>query len=76
MHDEHWRQYVAMCERINLMGDEEIEALIDEDRCPYEPEWLLGTPMGMFHCPVCGDMVLAGMPHPKRETAPRREPLG
>ncbi len=24
----------------------------------------IGAPIGMFHCPLCGEMVLAGMPHP------------
>lgn len=23
----------------------------------------IGLPMGMFHCPECGEMVLAGLPH-------------
>ena len=32
--------------------------------CPYEPEHLIGVPLGMFHCEVCGIMIVAGMPHP------------
>lgn len=31
--------------------------------CTYDPRPLLGAPMGMFHCPECGCMVLAGMEH-------------
>jgi hypothetical protein len=27
------------------------------------PEYI-GVPIGMFHCPECGEMVLAGVPHP------------
>jgi hypothetical protein len=33
-------------------------------KCPYRPEELKGCPVGMFHCPICGEMVLAGVEHP------------
>lgn len=33
-------------------------------KCDYDPTPLLGQPIGMFHCPKCGEMVLAGMEHP------------
>ena len=52
---------------INMMTAEEQEALIQEDRCPYPPEHLLGVPMGMHHCPLCGEMVIAGLPHPRQK---------
>lgn len=46
-------------------------------KCDYDPTPLLGEPIGMFHCPLCGEMVLAGFPHPDyediRDNAP--EPL-
>jgi hypothetical protein len=32
--------------------------------CKFDPFPLRGMPIGMFHCPECGGMVLAGMPHP------------
>lgn len=32
--------------------------------CDYDPVPLAGKPLGMFHCPKCGCMVMAGMPHP------------
>lgn len=32
--------------------------------CEFDPKPLIGVPLGMFHCPLCGDMVVAGMPHP------------
>jgi hypothetical protein len=25
---------------------------------------MCGKPIGMFHCPICGEMVLACFPHP------------
>lgn len=32
--------------------------------CPEDPRRLTGEPIGMYHCPWCGMMVLAGLPHP------------
>lgn len=32
--------------------------------CAEKPERLLGAPIGMYHCPDCGAMVLAGFEHP------------
>ncbi len=32
--------------------------------CPYDPNELVNLPIGMFHCPECGCMVIAGVSHP------------
>lgn len=32
--------------------------------CEEKPEQWLHTGLGMYHCPDCGAMVLAGLPHP------------
>lgn len=32
-------------------------------QCDYDPREFTGLPIGMFHCPKCGDMVIAGLPH-------------
>lgn len=32
--------------------------------CPHDPRELAGQPIGMYHCPECGEMVVAGIPHP------------
>lgn len=32
-------------------------------RCTFDPAPLVGVPLGMFHCPSCGCMVLAGFEH-------------
>ena len=32
--------------------------------CAERPELLVDAPIGMYHCPDCGAMVLAGVPHP------------
>jgi hypothetical protein len=31
--------------------------------CPEQPLFLIGAPLGQYHCPVCGEMQLAGIPH-------------
>lgn len=33
-------------------------------RCAEKPEHLQGLPIGMYHCPECGVMLIAGLPHP------------
>lgn len=30
---------------------------------PWEPQQLIGVPLGQYHCPYCGGMVVAGVPH-------------
>lgn len=30
---------------------------------PWDPQQLAGAPIGMYHCPYCGEMVMAGLPH-------------
>lgn len=35
-----------------------------EKKCTYDPSTLIDVPIGMFHCPECGEMVMAGLPHP------------
>jgi hypothetical protein len=35
--------------------------------CAFKPEFTSG-PIGMFHCPDCGAMVLAGYAHPDDES--------
>jgi hypothetical protein len=31
---------------------------------PWDPQQLVGAPLGQYHCPYCGAMCLAGLPHP------------
>ncbi len=33
-------------------------------QCEFDPKTYANQPIGMFHCPLCGEMVLAGMDHP------------
>lgn len=37
---------------------------IDRHGCPGDPSSVEG-PIGMYHCPYCGNMVIAGARHPK-----------
>lgn len=39
------------------------------ERCPWpwDPQQLKGQPIGQYHCPYCGDMVIAGVAHPDYE---------
>lgn len=53
---------------INLTHRLDIEAPLNEEgeRCPWpwDPQQLVGVPLGQYHCPYCGAMVIAGLPHP------------
>lgn len=46
--------------------------------CPYNPEVLKDAPIGMFHCPLCGEMQIAGLPHlpPEEESSLWGEDIG
>jgi len=32
-------------------------------KCPEDPKLFLGQPIGMYHCPDCGCMQVAGFAH-------------
>jgi hypothetical protein len=49
-----------MCGRCYAQGVELFPA-----PCTEKPEELMGQPLGMYHCPDCGAMVIAGLPHPE-----------
>lgn len=40
-----------------------LNSMGEECPWPWDPQQLVGAPMGQYHCPYCGDMVLAGMMH-------------
>lgn len=52
---------------IDLSSRTDITAPLNEigERCPWpwDPQQLNGAPIGQYHCPYCGAMVMAGMPH-------------
>jgi hypothetical protein len=46
------------------------------DGCKFDPRPLVGVPIGMFHCPECGEMVIAGLPHTPEIDSEESEPPG
>lgn len=50
MNAERLKKYNAMVDRINAMSVAEQDALVAADQCPFEPEHLIGVPVGMAHC--------------------------
>lgn len=53
--------------KLNAATDPDIIAPLNEngEPCPWpwEPQQLRGVPLGQYHCPYCGAMVIAGVPH-------------
>jgi len=49
----------------NLIAHED-DLVLDKERvtCNHDPKEMTGKPIGMYHCPECGEMVIAGMEHP------------
>lgn len=52
-----------LCGRCYQELDTEEE--LHDSNCNEKPEKLLGYPIGQYHCPDCGAMLMAGCPHPK-----------
>lgn len=50
---------------MSLTADVEIGLVTDGViwECPEDPEKLVDQPIGMYHCPWCGCMQVAGLPH-------------
>lgn len=64
----HWSEIEPSAARaLDLSVRLDIEAPLNEagERCPWpwDPQQLAGAPLGQYHCPYCGAMVLAGVPH-------------
>ncbi len=51
----------------DLTKRDDIQGPLNEsgEECPWpwDPEQLVGAPLGQYHCPYCGAMVMAGLPH-------------
>lgn len=52
---------------INVVARDDIEGPLNEmgEECPWpwDPQQLVDAPLGQYHCPYCGAMVIAGLPH-------------
>lgn len=57
----------AVDQKLDLSKDLTITAPLNEmgERCPWpwDPQQLVCAPIGQYHCPYCGAMVMAGMEH-------------
>lgn len=67
-HDMRWTEIQPKdAKEINLSERLDIEAPLNEngERCPWpwEPQQLKDMPIGQYHCPYCGAMVIAGVEH-------------
>jgi len=40
----------------------------NKKKCPENPMKLAGMPIGMYHCPICGMMLVAGIPDKDHES--------
>ena len=49
--------------RLALAKLREVVEAAEPFACSYQPERLVGIPLGMHHCPLCGTMQVAGVPH-------------
>lgn len=59
---------IAPADAIELrLPDDEVQGPYNDmgEECPWpwDPIQLKGAPIGQYHCPYCGAMVLAGMDH-------------
>lgn len=57
---EQWP--VEMCGR--CYAEFQTVGNLRDSNCIEKPELLKGKPIGQYHCPDCGAMVMAGIPHP------------
>ena len=63
----HWSEIAPEdATEIQLPRDDIIGPLNEEGKVcpwPWEPQQLVGVPLGQYHCIYCGAMVIAGVPH-------------
>ncbi len=63
----HWTQIPPSAAMNLVLPDADIVGPINElgEPCPWpwEPQQLVGAPMGQYHCLYCGGMEMAGLEH-------------
>lgn len=57
------KKFPILCARCYVEVDSMDELFYSD--CKEDPEKLSNSGVGMYHCPDCGTMILAGLPHPK-----------
>lgn len=60
--DDAFQWPVEMCGR--CYAEFQTVGNLRNSNCIEKPELLKGKPIGQYHCPDCGAMVMAGIPHP------------
>jgi hypothetical protein len=70
LHAAQVKIYNEHVKELNDMTDSQIDELIAKDQCPYKPETMKYMPIGMHHCPLCMEMVVAGLPHVRQSDLP------
>jgi hypothetical protein len=75
----HWHDFApADAVGLDLSVRLDITAPVNEsgERCPWpwDPQQRVGAPIGMYHCPYCGAMVIAGLPHVDYSAGPDQPP--
>lgn len=64
----HWTE-IAPADAVDIkLPRDDIEGPYNEfgKPCPWpwDPQQLVGAPLGQYHCPYCGSMCMAGLEHP------------
>lgn len=52
---------IDVTQRDDITGP--VNEMGEECPWPWEPQQLVGVPLGQYHCGYCGAMVIAGIPH-------------
>ena len=55
----------------------EVVSKVFTANCSEKPELLKGQPLGQYHCPDCGAMIIAGIKHPPmcKKCIDRKHPM-
>lgn len=61
--NEETREYNRLVDEVNKLSPQQLYDKLRSGECPNPVEHLLDVPLGMFHCGLCGTMVVAGCPH-------------
>lgn len=57
------KEYNKAIENINKWSPQELYRQLKTGKCPNPVHLLIGVPLGMYHCELCGNMVVAGCGH-------------
>lgn len=63
---QHYCFTKCLSNNYSLLGNSIYSWYFQMTKCSFDPtaDIYKNAPIGMFHCPECGEMVVAGLPHP------------